>query len=256
MNERRNKLKKQKRKARFLAILTLLALFGSTIKDFKNDNPMDTITNIFEYKHIKIVDQNGIIYPTKLNNFKNSIDKVFSMHSIPLYNSYEYDKEVIDVICEYQPIYRTFDNGEFSYVTTEDGKTGYVPSTFLNKLPDTYVELDISEQKLIIMYNNELVLECYVVTGKDGRSTNIGYTEIIVKQYNRTLSGVGYSRDVKYAFLFNDDEEFFHDASWRSEFGGDIYKKNGSLGCVNMREEDIEKMDKYVGVGTKVLIHK
>lgn len=24
-----------------------------------------------------------------------------------------------------------------------------------------------------------------------------------------------------------------HDASWRSEFGGNIYKANGSHGCVN-----------------------
>ena len=46
-----------------------------------------------------------------------------------------------------------------------------------------------------------------------------------------------------------------HDASWRSDFGGDAYL-NGSHGCVNMRFEDADYVFDRVDVGTNVLVHK
>lgn len=55
---------------------------------------------------------------------------------------------------------------------------------------------------------------------------------------------------------FNPDAEGFHDACWRSQFGGDIYLTNGSHGCVNMRLEDVQVLDKYLNAGDHVLVHK
>jgi lipoprotein-anchoring transpeptidase ErfK/SrfK len=47
-----------------------------------------------------------------------------------------------------------------------------------------------------------------------------------------------------------------HDASWRSSFGGGIYKYNGSHGCVNMPRWAARKLYNKVSVGTIVVIRK
>ena len=47
-----------------------------------------------------------------------------------------------------------------------------------------------------------------------------------------------------------------HDASWRRKFGGNIYLKDGSHGCVNMPSDKASDLYENVEVGTKVLVHK
>ena len=47
-----------------------------------------------------------------------------------------------------------------------------------------------------------------------------------------------------------------HDADrWRSEYGGNIYKTNGSHGCVNMQSEAAEKVFNIVNKGTPVIVY-
>ena len=46
-----------------------------------------------------------------------------------------------------------------------------------------------------------------------------------------------------------------HDASWRSEFGKEIYKTSGSHGCVNIPEKKAEKLFSMVEVGTPVVAY-
>ncbi|MBQ7463714.1 MAG: L,D-transpeptidase, partial [Lachnospiraceae bacterium] len=46
-----------------------------------------------------------------------------------------------------------------------------------------------------------------------------------------------------------------HDASWRGAFGGNIYKTNGSHGCVNMPRATAEALFATVNVGTPVVVH-
>ena len=45
-----------------------------------------------------------------------------------------------------------------------------------------------------------------------------------------------------------------HDASWRSKFGGQDYKWNGSHGCINLPTKAAAKLYSYVEVGTPVYI--
>ena len=47
-----------------------------------------------------------------------------------------------------------------------------------------------------------------------------------------------------------------HDASWRSEFGGEIYKTNGSHGCVNLPKDKAYELYDLISVGTTVIVHK
>ena len=52
----------------------------------------------------------------------------------------------------------------------------------------------------------------------------------------------------------------FHDASWRSSFGDDIYKSNGSHGCVNLPADKANqplqlKLYHIIKVGDVVVVH-
>ena len=46
-----------------------------------------------------------------------------------------------------------------------------------------------------------------------------------------------------------------HDASWRSSYGGNIYKGNGSHGCVNTPYSKVQKIYNNTGYGTPVIVY-
>lgn len=253
------KLKKQRRRAKLLGLLTTLSLVGCTIndKEIKEDTVETyTETTLKEGEHVEIVYSNGNLYPSKLENFTEEENNAFARMSIPIYNSYKMNKKVIGVISEYQTMKTIFSNNDYSYVTTENNTSGFVHNELITILPDNYVEVDLSEQKVKVVDDNEIVLYADVVTGKPGTETDIGYTEVLSKTYNRPLTGPGYRLDVQYFIHFNTSEEGFHDNYRRNAFGEDIYLTNGSHGCVNMNLEDVRIMDEHTHVGTKVLVHK
>ena len=45
-----------------------------------------------------------------------------------------------------------------------------------------------------------------------------------------------------------------HDASWRKEFGGEIYKTNGSHGCINIPRDVMKEIYENFEVGTPVIM--
>ena len=45
-----------------------------------------------------------------------------------------------------------------------------------------------------------------------------------------------------------------HDADWRDEFGGEIYKTNGSHGCINVPSEVMPELYDMVELGTPVIM--
>ncbi|MEE0955948.1 MAG: L,D-transpeptidase [Eubacterium sp.] len=51
---------------------------------------------------------------------------------------------------------------------------------------------------------------------------------------------------VKYWMAFRGKDYGFHDADWRSGFGGQIYSHNGSHGCINMPTEAAGKLYKWL----------
>ena len=46
-----------------------------------------------------------------------------------------------------------------------------------------------------------------------------------------------------------------HDATWRSSFGGTIYKTKGSHGCINMPYEKAQELYGYIEKGTPVICY-
>lgn len=103
-----------------------------------------------------------------------------------------------------------------------------------NDIGNTYVEINITQQHLWFYKDGKLVTQGDVVTGNPnmGNSTKLGIYMLNYKQKGSTLRGENYESDVTYWMPFNGNIGI-HDASWRYSFGGDIYKSNGTHGCVN-----------------------
>ena len=47
----------------------------------------------------------------------------------------------------------------------------------------------------------------------------------------------------------------FHDAKWRSKFGGDIYKTSGSHGCINMPPSNAKILFENINTGFPVICY-
>ena len=101
------------------------------------------------------------------------------------------------------------------------------------------VFVSIYRQKVTLIKNGKLIAESDCVTGMENvRNTRRGAFKVEYMQRNRTLRGTNY-KGVKYAQPVEFWVRFygntgFHSASYRSSFGGTIYKTNGSNGCVNL----------------------
>ena len=70
------------------------------------------------------------------------------------------------------------------------------------------------------------------------------------KTTDATLTGEDYEKHVDYWIGF--DEETgghmvgFHDASWRTVFGGDEWKKDPTLECINMPTDKVKQLYEVV----------
>lgn len=115
----------------------------------------------------------------------------------------------------------------------------------------TYIEIDMTEQMMYYYVDGTCVIETPVVTGNTAlrRGTPEGVNFVYAKQTNRILRGEDYASPVDY-WLPVIGAVGIHDASWRSEYGGEIYKTDGSHGCINTPHEAVEKLFKMVEIGT------
>ncbi len=103
-----------------------------------------------------------------------------------------------------------------------------------NDIGNTYAEINLTKQYLWFYKDGVLIAEGDVVTGnvRSNHSTPAGTYKLAYKQKNAILRGDDYVTPVSFWMPFNGDIGL-HDATWRRSFGGDIYKTNGSHGCIN-----------------------
>ena len=100
---------------------------------------------------------------------------------------------------------------------------------------NTFVEIDLTNQTIVYYKNGNIITKGNVVTGNvsAGHATPPGVFKLDWKTKDTVLRGDGYASPVSFWMPFNGGIGL-HDASWRSVFGGTIYKTNGSHGCVNL----------------------
>ncbi len=124
-----------------------------------------------------------------------------------------------------------------------------------NDFGSTYVEVSIAKQHLWYYVGGNVVLETDVVTGTGVNSTTPGVFMILNKESPAVLTGPGYATDVTYWMPITYTGTGLHDATWRTEFGQEVYISGGSHGCVNMPLEEVEKLYNMIEMGTPVIIY-
>lgn len=154
---------------------------------------------------------------------------------------------------EFQYLKNAFLNKENGVRTPE-----YVSEAFTKGSDDignTYIEIDMGNQMMYYYQNGKLVLESPVVTGNMKRNwgTPSKVCYVYYKQKNRVLRGTNYATPVKY-WMAVDGHIGIHDASWRKEFGGEIYLTDGSHGCINTPLEKVRELYDMVEIGTPVIM--
>lgn len=127
----------------------------------------------------------------------------------------------------------------------------------MNDIGSSYVEADLTNQHLYLYYKGSLVLETDFVSGimsDPGCITPYGVFGLTYKTTNAVLRGANYATPVSYWMPFHGNFGM-HDATWRTEFGGDIYLTNGSHGCINLPLDKAEAIYGYISTGFPIICY-
>ncbi len=128
----------------------------------------------------------------------------------------------------------------------------------------TFVEIDISSQHVYYYQDGACVWDSKCVTGtatNPDRATPTGVFALKYKQRDRVLRGrinpqtgkPSYESPVSYWMPFNGNIGL-HDANWRSSFGGNIYLKSGSHGCINLPPKNAKTLYDLITPGTTIVV--
>lgn len=120
----------------------------------------------------------------------------------------------------------------------------------------TYVEINLTAQHLFFYKNGTLIVESDFVSGNISKNydTPTGIYGLTYKQKDAVLKGENYASPVDYWMPFCNNVGM-HDASWRSSFGGGIYKTSGSHGCINLPRSAAEKIFENIEEGDPVIVY-
>ncbi|MBQ8825094.1 MAG: L,D-transpeptidase family protein [Ruminococcus sp.] len=145
--------------------------------------------------------------------------------------------------------------GESKTVEPEYERTGYCRG--IDDIGKSYVEVDLTNQHVWLYKNGELVIDSDCVTGTandPSRETHPCIGRVKNMSQNEVLQGEGYSTPVSYWMDFTDVGIGLHDAGWRGSFGGEIYKSNGSHGCVNLPPDVAQTIYENIEIGFPVIV--
>lgn len=133
---------------------------------------------------------------------------------------------------------------------------------YSNGIGDTYIDVDITKQKVCAFKNGKLVFSESCVTGckATGHMTSTGTFYVLNKLRNVVLrgdngDGTEYESPVQYWMGVTWDGQGFHDADWRNKFGGKIWVSNGSHGCINMPPKRMPALYNQIETSTPVVMH-
>ena len=126
-----------------------------------------------------------------------------------------------------------------------------------NDYGNSYVEVNVTAQHVYLYVDGSCVFDTDCVTGNVAHNTitHNGAYAIAYCEKDATLRGANYTSEVSYWMPFHNGEGL-HDASWRSRFGGTIYKTSGSHGCVNLPTSAAKTIFSYVSAGFPVLVYE
>lgn len=127
-----------------------------------------------------------------------------------------------------------------------------------NDIGYTYVEIDLTSQRLILYKDGVPIVDTPVVTGNPnivGMETPTGCYSIDALESPAVLTGEGYTQNVNFWMPFAENVGM-HDASWRSDFGGSLYIFEGSNGSVNIPYDQAKIIYENINIGAPVVVYK
>ncbi len=121
------------------------------------------------------------------------------------------------------------------------------------------IEVEILKQTLYYYENEVLMLSSPIVSGNGEITDETPHGEFYIRKMSTDsyLMGRDYLEHVDFWIGFDPSGRVYglHDASWRDEFGEEIYLSDPSRGCVNMPTDKITILFDYADVGTEVVVH-
>lgn len=153
-------------------------------------------------------------------------------------------------------------NGESQSRTPIYATTGVTRG--VSEWGNTYAEVDLTGQHVYMIQDGAVVWDAPCVTGNisKGYGTPSGLYSLTYKDTDCVLRGdkredgtYEYESPVSYWMPFNRGIGF-HDANWRGSFGGNIYKTNGSHGCVNLPPSQAPGLFELVYPGMPVICYE
>ncbi|NMC56518.1 MAG: L,D-transpeptidase family protein, partial [Eubacteriaceae bacterium] len=198
-------------------------------------------------------DLNIVFNKNKIQNFVNNLEKISSAVTYTR-NFKTTAGSIVQITGGNYGRYMSFAK-ENDFITNTI-KSGVSATRDFNEIGSTYVEISLTKQHIWFYKNGTLVVEGSIVTGNvmNHKATPKGVYYLRSKTRNTTLVGPDYEADVSYWMPFNRGIGL-HDATWRSYFGGSIYKTNGSHGCVNLPYNVAKKIYNNISVGTPVVVY-
>ena len=128
----------------------------------------------------------------------------------------------------------------------------------MSDIGSSYVEVDLTHQHLYLYEGGSVVFETDFVSGSMSSTpdcvTPEGVFGISYKTTNAVLRGANYVTPVNYWMPFYGNFGM-HDATWRNEFGGQIYIENGSHGCVNLPLDAAAAIYEHMSTGFPVICY-
>ena len=121
--------------------------------------------------------------------------------------------------------------------------------------PVKEIHVHIDEQTLTAVENGEPVYTFDIVTGRDGKETNVGRYRI-TRKYEKYVSKT-YGSEMPYTMFFTADGKAIHGtqlATLRSYLHAYVTESVGSQGCVGLTDDNAKALFEWAPLGTPVVV--
>lgn len=121
----------------------------------------------------------------------------------------------------------------------------------LKESTERWIQIDLSEQRLIAWEGGKPIFGVIVSTGKKSTPTLLGVFNIYTKLKTTRMKGEDYDiPNVPYTMYYQGGYGI-HGAFWHKNFGTPV-----SHGCVNLAPNQAKKLFNWASVGTTVVVQK
>lgn len=164
--------------------------------------------------------------------------------------------DIFDSDSEAEYIVKLLKEDDINKDIIEKDRTPIYKQQMANEIQSEYIEVSIKDQHLWYYKNGELVSDTAVVTGRQGvHDTPKGVYFVSEKINGKNLKGADYVTWVNKWMRLTNSGIGLHDAYWRSSFGGNIYKSNGSHGCINLPKAYAYELYDSISRGIQVIVY-